>query len=91
VEIEVLKESKDCLEFLVNGEKHTFPNLLRAALLKDSRVKFAAYKLKHPSDNGAMFVVRAEGKTPKKALADALKRIGADLSDFEKDVKKALK
>ncbi len=91
MEIEVNKEGKNSVEFVIKGERHTFPNLLRSALLKDSKVKFAAYKLHHPTDNQAQFALSTEGKTPKKALSDALKRIDADLSDFKKEVKKAFK
>ena len=91
MEIEVLNESKEDLEFVVKGERHTFPNLLRSALMRDKKVVFAAYKLHHPFDEAAVFALKTSGKAPKKALADALKRINSDLSDFEKEAKKALK
>jgi len=91
LEIEIINESKDGLEFIIKGERHTFPNLLRSALLKDSKVKFAAYKLHHPYDKQAEFIVKTEGKTPKKALANALKQINSELADFEKEVKKTVK
>ena len=91
MEMEIKADKKDELEFVLKGERHTFTNLLRTSLLKDSKVKFAAYKLHHPFDKDAEFIVRTEGKPPKKALADALKKISTDLSDFEKAVKKALK
>jgi DNA-directed RNA polymerase subunit L len=91
LEIKVTKEGKNTVEFVITDERHTFPNLLRSALLKDGKVKFAAYKLHHPTDNQAQFALSTEGKTPRKALADALKRIEADLSDFKKEVKKSFK
>ena len=91
MEIEVLKEGKNGVEFVLKGERHTFTNLLRSALLKDSKVAFAAYKLHHPFDKDAMFVLKTNGKAPKKALVDALKGIDTDLIDFDKEVKKALK
>ncbi len=91
MEIEIIKEGKEELEFAIKGERHTFPNLLRSTLLKDSKVVFAAYKLHHPSDEGASFALRTSGKVPKKALADALKEINSDLADFDKEVKKVLK
>ena len=91
MEIEVKKNTKNELEFILKGERYTFTNLLRATLLKDSKVVFAAYKLHHPYDTDASFAVRTEGKAPKKALVDALKKISGELNDFEKEVKKALK
>lgn len=91
MEIKVLSEKKNEVEFLIVGERHTFPSLLRDALLKDSAVEFAAYKLKHPMDGDSMFVVRTSGKTPAKALQDALKKINSDLEEFATNMKKALK
>ncbi len=91
MEIEVLSEKKNEVEFMIRGERHTFPGLLRDALLKDSAVEFAAYKLKHPFDKDSQFVVRTSGKTPKKALQDALKKIEAELDEFSENMKKALK
>ncbi|KAH3669017.1 hypothetical protein WICMUC_005116 [Wickerhamomyces mucosus] len=53
-------------------EDHTLGNLIRAQLLKDPRVVFAAYKVEHPLF--AKFVMRIqteEGYTPKEALKTA--------------------
>lgn len=53
-------------------EDHTLGNLLRAQLLKDDRVLFAAYKVEHPLF--AKFVMRIqteEGYAPKDALKNA--------------------
>ena len=91
MEIEVKNSEKDAVEFVLRGERHTFTNLLRSALLQDKKVKFAAYKLYHPFDSDAEFMVRTSGKAPKNALLDALKRIDSDLSEFEKEIKKSLK
>ncbi len=91
LEIEVKTNDKNELEFVLHGERHTFTNLLRSALLKDSKVKFTAYRLHHPFDKDAIFIIKTDGKAPKKALADALKRIESELSDFEKEIKKSLK
>ena len=91
MEIEVLENKKDTLEFILKGERHTFPNLLKSALLKDSAVEMAAYSLDHPMDNFAKFIVKTKGKTAAKAVQDAVKLIDSELSDFEDAFKKALK
>jgi len=91
MEIEFLSEKKNEVEFLIKGERHTFPSLLKDALLKDSSVEFAAYKLRHPMDRDSLFFLRTSGKTPKKALQEALKKIGSDLEEFASNMKKALK
>lgn len=53
-------------------EDHTLGNLLRAQLLKDSKVVFAAYKVEHPLfANFVMRIQTEEGYTPKEALKNA--------------------
>ena len=91
MEIEVLKKQKNYAEFIIKGERHTFPNLLKSRLLKDSSVEFVSYMLDHPIADDARFVIKTKGKTPGKALADACKKIDKDLADFEKSIKKAVK
>mgnify|MGYP001603403305 FL=1 len=91
MELEVLKNEDDFLEFIVKGERHTFPNLLKSKLLEDKSVVFVSYVLKHPFDDDSVFSLRTSGKKPKKALEEALKEIEVDLDDFSKGVKKALK
>ena len=89
MEIEVLNAKKNELEFVMKGERHTFPNLLRETLLQDTSVEFAAYKLEHPFDNDCKFVVKTKGKNAKAAVQSALKRIEKELADFEKAFKSA--
>ena len=89
MEIDVKKSGSNELHFVLKGERHTFPNLLRETLLKDSSVEFAAYKLTHPLDKSAEFIVRTKGKTAKKAIQDSLKKIGKQVSEFEKAFKAA--
>jgi len=89
MELEVLNSSDNSAEFIIKGERHTFPNLLREALLEDEKVSFAAYSLNHPMDHDCRFIVKTEGKQAKKALSDALKRIDEKLDEFKKEIKKA--
>ena len=91
MKIEVIKSEKDFAEFRVEGERHTLPNLLKQKLLEHKGVEFVSYVLDHPTDTGARFVLRTDGKSPKKALEDAAKEIEEELDDFSKKVKKALK
>lgn len=91
MEIDVSKSDKNAIELTIKGERHTFPNLLRNQLLKDKDVKFVSYKLKHPLDKDSDFMLKTEKKDPKKVLLDACKDIQSDISDFEKQFKKALK
>lgn len=91
MEIEIIKNQQNHAEFLIKGERHTLPNLLRSRLLMDKSVVFAAYKLNHPLDNNSVFVLKTKGKAAKKALQDACKKIDGELGELRKELKKALK
>lgn len=91
MEIEVLKQEKNLLEFIIKGERHSLPNLLKTKLLKNKETEFVSYKLDHPSDPDSIFVLRTKTLAPKKVLLDALKEIDADFDDFLKEVKKSFK
>lgn len=41
----------NCGTFTLHDEDHTLGNLLRAQLLEDARVVFAAYKVPHPLES----------------------------------------
>ncbi|CAD1810316.1 DNA-directed RNA polymerase II subunit RPB11 [Candida parapsilosis] len=64
----------------IEREDHTLANLLRAQLLKDDRVIFAAYKVEHPLF--ANFVLRIQTEddySPKDALKNACQALIAEL------------
>ncbi|KAI3403201.1 RPB11 [Candida oxycetoniae] len=72
----------------IEREDHTLANLLRAQLLKDERVIFAAYKVEHPLF--ANFVLRIQTEddyTPRDALRNAcsalINQLGIIKSKFE--------
>ncbi len=87
MEIEVLNDEKNELEFVIKGERHTLPNLLRETLLRDSDVEFVAYTLKHPMDDDSKFVIKTKDKSPRKVLSEAIKEIEEQLADFKKEIK----
>ncbi|MBI2598582.1 MAG: DNA-directed RNA polymerase subunit L [Candidatus Diapherotrites archaeon] len=91
MELELVKEEKNYLEFFLKGERYTFPNLLKSRLMNDSAVTFVSNKLDHFLLDKTHFVLRTDGKSPRKAIEDAIKEIEKDLSDFEREIKKALK
>ena len=89
MEIEVKKSSASELRFVLKGERHTLPNLLRETLLHDSSVTFAAYNLPHPLGEDSEFIVKTKGKNAKAAVTSALKKIEKQLAEFEKAFKAA--
>lgn len=91
MKMEVLKNEKDMAEFRLEGERHSFPNLLRSKLLENKDVEYVSYVLDHPLDRSARFVLKTSGKTPKKVLEEATKEIDAELDEFASKIKKAMK
>ncbi|MFA4907078.1 MAG: DNA-directed RNA polymerase subunit L [archaeon] len=91
MKIEFLVEKKNEIEFKMAGERHTFPALLKAQLLKDPEVVFLAYKMPHPLASETIFYVRTEGKDAKKAVAEACREIASTTKEFGQALKKALK
>lgn len=78
--IDILNESKEEIEFKI--ESATLAELLRVYLNEDSSVSFAAWK-KKVSNDFPILKIKTKGKTPKKAISDAI-------SAIEKDLEKAV-
>lgn len=91
MKLEVLSADKNQIEFKLVGERHTFAQLLKHYLLKHPDVEFTSYKLNHPLDNEAFFIVRTKKGKPSKVLLEANKEIMRDVEDFGKKVKEAFK
>ncbi|MBI4210643.1 MAG: DNA-directed RNA polymerase subunit L [Candidatus Diapherotrites archaeon] len=91
MKLTVLKDGKDLVEFVLDGERHTFPGLLKSKLIASKDVQFVSYMLDHPTDKKARFILRTNGRSPKKVLDEAAKEIEGELEDFGKKVKKAIK
>lgn len=81
----ILKESKEELE--AELESLTIAEILRVYLNKDSAVTFVAWKREHPTKK-PILSVKTKGKTPKKAISDAISAITKDLDKVEEDFKK---
>ncbi len=85
MEIKILKDSKE--EFEAEIDNLTLAEILRVYLNKDSSVTFVAWKREHITKN-PILAVRTKGKTPKKAINDAVLAITKDLEKVETDFKK---
>ena len=85
-----LKPNK--LKFLLDGETHTLLQPLQVELLKDSRVRFAAYSVVHPLEEKAEFVVETDGSIdPLTAIREAVERIKKTLHELRDMLIKSLK
>lgn len=91
MELVFTKKEENHVEFLIKGERHTFPNLLRSRLLQDKAIVFASYKLAHPMDDDATFIVKTKGKSAVTAVSDACKLVQKDLKSFNAAIKESIK
>ncbi|BFZ57886.1 DNA-directed RNA polymerase II core subunit [Savitreella phatthalungensis] len=74
----------NCVTIKFEKEDHTLGNLLRAQLLKDSRVLFAAYRVEHPLDHSFILRIQTiDGIEPKDAVSEACRTILIQLDQLK--------
>ncbi|MDD3159479.1 MAG: RpoL/Rpb11 RNA polymerase subunit family protein [Candidatus ainarchaeum sp.] len=88
MEIEILTNEGKKLEFYLNGERHTIPNVLREKLAENENVEFVAYRLEHPLDKKARFILTTNSSNPKKVLIEAIKELQSEVSELKKEFAK---
>ncbi len=87
MEINVVEDKKKRLVFELKGEGHTLCNALREELWNDKSVTVSAYNISHPLVGIPKFIIETSGKSPKKALKDAISRLKKTNSALVKKVK----
>ena len=88
--LKVLQNTKNELKIEIQGEGHTFCNLLQQALLQDKGVEMAGYDVPHPLIPSAILYIRTKRETsPKKALERALAKVGEMSNEFLGNLDKA--
>jgi DNA-directed RNA polymerase subunit L len=88
MEIKIIKDEKNELEFHINNQ--TIAELVRVYLNEDDSVKLGVWKKEHYSKPFLMKIV-TEGKSPRKALQDAISKVKKDLDKYTEEFKKAIK
>jgi DNA-directed RNA polymerase subunit L len=92
VEIKVLKKTSNELKIEIEGEGHTFCNVLQQALLEDDTIELAGYNIEHPLIANPTVYVRTKGtRKPKAVLIDAAKKIQKQNKALKKSFERALK
>lgn len=89
LDIEVLINEGNLMEFRIIGEDHTLCNVLREALLKNKKVTVAAYKIDHPllDRKRPRFIINTDGSvSPKDALLEAIKNVEKDVKGLKKNL-----
>lgn len=91
MKITKITEEKNRLTLKIEGESHTFCNLLKDKLSTQKGVVSASYYVEHPLIGVPQMTVETDGSvTPKKALEDAAKHIKKDSTDAIKLIEKEL-
>jgi DNA-directed RNA polymerase subunit L len=73
--IKILELEKDKARLIIQGEGHTFMNLLTDELLKDPDVDVAKYVIEFQFSDPELLVTTKGEKSPLDAIRDACKRI----------------
>jgi DNA-directed RNA polymerase subunit L len=94
--VKILKKTPDEVRLEIEGEGHTFCNVLQKALLADETVETASYDIPHPLvSNPIVYVKMKEKRKPEKrpetALKDAAEKIRHQSREFRTSFEKALK
>ena len=92
MKIKILKREGNELKFELEGEGHTFCNLLQKILLENKDVEVAGYNIPHPLTANPIIYVKTKGsKSPEKVLIEAAEEIKQLRNEFEEALNKALK
>ncbi len=92
MKVTILEKKANELKVEIEGEGHTFCNVLQKALLEDDTIEMAAYDIPHPLISNPIVYVRTDGhRRPETALREAVKKIRRLNRDFGKIFENALK
>lgn len=92
MKVKVLKKSSNELNIEIEGEGHTFCNVLQKTLLEDETIEMAGYNISHPLTSSPTIYVRTKGKRkPESAIKEAVKKVRKRNEEFRKTFEKALK
>jgi len=94
--VKVLKKTPDEIKVEIEGERHTFCNVLQKVLLEDETVETASYAIQHPLvSNPIVYVQMKKKRKPEKraetALREAAEKMRHRCKEFRASFEKALK
>jgi len=91
LQLKILKRNSQELKLEIEGEGHTFCNLLESVLLEDKDVEFAGYDVPHPLiANTTVFIRTKKGKKPEEALIEAIEKIRKRGRELNQEINRAL-
>jgi len=91
MKIKVLNKTSNELKLEIEGEGHTFCNLLQKVLLEDENVELAGYKVPHPLTlTPSIYIRTKENQVPEAILKKAVEKVYERIQEFQKAFEKAL-
>jgi len=91
MKLKLLEKKAGEMKIEIEGEAHTFCNLLQRMLLEDSDVEFAGYDISHPLVSKSVLYLRMKGKKkPEDALKEAAKKISDEAMELKAKFQEAL-
>jgi DNA-directed RNA polymerase subunit L len=91
MEIKILTKTQQELKIEIEGEGHTFCNVVQNAILKNKNVELAGYDIKHPLTASPTFYVRVKGRSkPEVLLKKAIAEVEKDVKVFRSALEEAL-
>jgi len=87
-----MEKSANELKIEIEGEGHTFCNVLQRAILEDDTIDMAGYNIPHPLVSNPIVYVRTRGRRkPETALRDAAEKVRSQGKVFGDSFEKASK
>jgi len=84
MKVKVESKKENDITVTLEGEDHSFPNLLRETVVEDEEVEFAAYNIDHPQlGHPKLTIVTSGKKKPVKILKEAIKKVRKSVSEFD--------
>jgi len=91
LQLKILKRNSRELKLEIEGEGHTFFNLLESVLLEDKDVEFAGYDMPHPLFPSTILFIRTKKeKRPEEALIEAIEKIRRRGRELNQEIENAL-
>ena len=88
MKLNFLKDEKDHVEVLLEGEEHSFPNALREKLLGEKGVEFVSVTRAHPTAEAPKLVLTTKGRGAREILKAAVKELHKEAKEFTSQMKR---
>ena len=89
--VKQLRLEEKMIEIVIEGEGHTFLNILTKIIQENPEVSFAAYRIDHPHISHPRLVVSVSEGTPFEAIMEATKQLEEKSQEFIEKFTKAFK